>query len=87
MVLCFSVSADSSRELGMWLYHLNEVVLSALSYSQVAQRLWSSPWNKVCADCGSPNPESASVNLLLVICEACAGEDNISSRVYMGIFL
>uniref|UniRef100_A0A673N4I8 Arf-GAP domain-containing protein n=1 Tax=Sinocyclocheilus rhinocerous TaxID=307959 RepID=A0A673N4I8_9TELE len=31
------------------------------------------PCNKVCADCGAANPEWASVNLLVVICEACAG--------------
>ncbi|MCI4387055.1 hypothetical protein PGIGA_G00069670 [Pangasianodon gigas] len=68
----FNFSADSSRELATWLDHLNKVILSALSCSEVAQRLWSSPWNKVCADCGSPNPEWASINLLMVICEACS---------------
>lgn len=52
---------------------LNEVIRSALSYSEVALRLWLSPCNKVCADCGAANPEWASVNLLVVICEACAG--------------
>ncbi|KAK3555562.1 hypothetical protein QTP86_021773, partial [Hemibagrus guttatus] len=69
----FNFSADSSRELATWMEHLNEVIRSALSCSEVAQRLWSSPWNKVCADCGGPNPEWASINLLMVICEACAG--------------
>ncbi|XP_058271639.1 arf-GAP with Rho-GAP domain, ANK repeat and PH domain-containing protein 2 isoform X1 [Hemibagrus wyckioides] len=69
----FNFSADSSREVTTWLDHLNEVIRSALSCSEVAQRLWSSPWNKVCADCGGPNPEWASINLLMVICEACAG--------------
>lgn len=29
----------------------------------------------MCADCGGPNPEWASINLLMVICEACAGEE------------
>lgn len=57
----------------MWLENLNDVIRSALSYSEVAHRLWSSPCNKVCADCGAANPEWASVNLLVVICEACAG--------------
>ncbi|KAF4077234.1 hypothetical protein AMELA_G00205640 [Ameiurus melas] len=69
----FNFSADSSRDLMTWLDYLNEVIRNALSCSEVALRLWSSPWNKVCADCGSPNPEWASVNLLMVICEACAG--------------
>ncbi|XP_035383109.1 arf-GAP with Rho-GAP domain, ANK repeat and PH domain-containing protein 1 isoform X2 [Electrophorus electricus] len=69
----FNFSADSSREMVAWLGSLNAVILSALSCSEVALRLWASPWNKVCGDCGSPNPEWASINLLLVICEACAG--------------
>ncbi|KAL0161953.1 hypothetical protein M9458_041349, partial [Cirrhinus mrigala] len=46
-------------ELGVWLESLNEVIRSALSYSEVALRLWSSPCNKVCADCGAANPEWA----------------------------
>lgn len=57
----------------MWLDCLNDVIRSALSCSEVANQLWSSPWNIVCADCGAANPEWASVNLLVVICEACAG--------------
>ncbi|XP_051536533.1 arf-GAP with Rho-GAP domain, ANK repeat and PH domain-containing protein 1 [Myxocyprinus asiaticus] len=68
----FNFSADSAKEANMWLDCLNEVIRSALSCSEVAHRLWSSPWNKVCADCGAANPEWASVNLLVVICEACA---------------
>ncbi|XP_010892991.2 arf-GAP with Rho-GAP domain, ANK repeat and PH domain-containing protein 1 isoform X1 [Esox lucius] len=70
----FNFSVESSRELGLWLASLTQVILSALSCSEVAQRLWASPWNKVCADCGCANPEWASVNLLVVICEACAGQ-------------
>ncbi|XP_055791513.1 arf-GAP with Rho-GAP domain, ANK repeat and PH domain-containing protein 1-like isoform X1 [Salvelinus fontinalis] len=70
----FNFSTDSSKELAVWLGSLNQVILSALSCSEVAHRLWASPWNKVCADCGSANPEWASVNLLVVVCEACAGQ-------------
>lgn len=58
----------------MWYDYLNKGIISALSCSEVAQRIWASPWNKVCGDCGSANPEWASINLLLVICEDCAGE-------------
>ncbi|KAJ8276405.1 hypothetical protein COCON_G00081570 [Conger conger] len=70
----FSFSAESSRELAVWQGCLMQVIRSALSCSQVALRMWASPWNKVCADCGSASPEWASVNLLVVICEACAGQ-------------
>ncbi|XP_018598568.1 arf-GAP with Rho-GAP domain, ANK repeat and PH domain-containing protein 1 isoform X1 [Scleropages formosus] len=70
----FNFTADSSKDLLMWQESLMRVIRSALSCSEVAQRLWSSPWNKVCADCGSPNPEWASINLVVLICEACAGQ-------------
>ncbi|KAG1930880.1 arf-GAP with Rho-GAP domain, ANK repeat and PH domain-containing protein 1 isoform X2 [Pimephales promelas] len=69
----FNFSADSGKEATMWLETLNDVIRGALTYSEVAHRLWASPCNKVCADCGAANPEWASVNLLVVICEACAG--------------
>ncbi|KAM4620442.1 arf-GAP with Rho-GAP domain, ANK repeat and PH domain-containing protein 1 [Polymixia lowei] len=69
----FSLSVDSSRELSIWLGCLSSSIRNALSCSQVAMQLWENPFNKVCGDCGAANPEWASVNLLLVICEACAG--------------
>lgn len=72
--MCGSFSADSSRELGAWLKHLNEGIRDALSCSEVALRLWAAPWNKVCGDCGSSAPEWASVNLLVLLCQDCAGE-------------
>ncbi|XP_049447878.1 arf-GAP with Rho-GAP domain, ANK repeat and PH domain-containing protein 1 [Epinephelus fuscoguttatus] len=70
----FNLSVDSSKDLSMWLDSLSSSIRSALSSSQVALRLWENPDNKVCGDCGSANPEWASVNLLLVICQACAGQ-------------
>ncbi|XP_046899000.1 arf-GAP with Rho-GAP domain, ANK repeat and PH domain-containing protein 1 isoform X2 [Hypomesus transpacificus] len=70
----FNFSADSSRDLAVWVDCLGQVIRSALSCSQVALQLWASPWNKVCADCGSASPEWASVNLLAVVCEECAGQ-------------
>ncbi|XP_047463937.1 arf-GAP with Rho-GAP domain, ANK repeat and PH domain-containing protein 1 isoform X2 [Mugil cephalus] len=70
----FSLSVESSKDLSLWLDVLSSTIRSALSCSQVAQRLWENPSNKVCADCGAANPEWASVNLLLVICHDCAGQ-------------
>ncbi|XP_067348222.1 arf-GAP with Rho-GAP domain, ANK repeat and PH domain-containing protein 1 isoform X2 [Channa argus] len=70
----FNLSVDSSRDLSLWLDNLSSSICSALSSSQVALRLWENPYNKVCGDCGAANPEWASVNLLLVICQACAGQ-------------
>ncbi|XP_010729768.3 arf-GAP with Rho-GAP domain, ANK repeat and PH domain-containing protein 1 isoform X1 [Larimichthys crocea] len=70
----FNLSVDSSKDLSIWLDSLSSSIRSALSCSQVALRLWENPDNKVCGDCSAANPEWASVNLLLVICQACAGQ-------------
>ncbi|XP_060911744.1 arf-GAP with Rho-GAP domain, ANK repeat and PH domain-containing protein 1 isoform X4 [Labrus mixtus] len=70
----FNLSVDSSKDLPAWLEGLSSSIRSALSCSHVALRLWENPDNKVCGDCGSANPEWASVNLLLVVCQACAGQ-------------
>ncbi|XP_038144260.1 arf-GAP with Rho-GAP domain, ANK repeat and PH domain-containing protein 1 isoform X1 [Cyprinodon tularosa] len=68
----FNLSVESSKDLSLWLNSLNSTIQSAVSCSHVAMRLWENPYNKVCGDCGAPNPEWASVNLLLVICHNCA---------------
>ncbi|KAM6906849.1 arf-GAP with Rho-GAP domain, ANK repeat and PH domain-containing protein 1 [Xenentodon cancila] len=70
----FNCSVDSSKDLSTWVSSLSSTIQSALSCSQVALRLWENPYNKVCGDCGKANPEWASVNLLLVICQSCAGQ-------------
>uniref|UniRef100_A0A672FAI8 Arf-GAP with Rho-GAP domain, ANK repeat and PH domain-containing protein 1-like n=1 Tax=Salarias fasciatus TaxID=181472 RepID=A0A672FAI8_SALFA len=68
-----NLSLDSSKDLSVWLESLSSTIQSALCCSQVTQRLWKNPHNKVCADCGAANPDWASINLLLVICHECAG--------------
>lgn len=52
-------------------------VAGALSNLEVAQKIWSVQSNRLCADCNSPNPDWASVNLCVVICKKCAGEKAI----------
>ncbi|XP_019219136.1 uncharacterized protein LOC102077808 isoform X2 [Oreochromis niloticus] len=69
----FNLSVESSKDLSLWVDRLSSSIQSALSCCQVALRLWENPYNKVCGDCGAANPEWASVNLLLVICQHCAG--------------
>lgn len=70
----FSVSVDSSKDLSVWIETLTSTISSSLGSSQVALHLWDkNPSTKLCADCCSPNPEWASVNLLLVLCHTCAG--------------
>ncbi|KAJ3589188.1 hypothetical protein NHX12_010035 [Muraenolepis orangiensis] len=70
----FSIAVDSTAELSVWQTCLSKSILSALSSSQVALQLWENPSNKVCGDCGAASPEWASVNLLLLLCQACAGQ-------------
>ena len=67
------MAVDSTADLSAWQTCLSASIRSALSSSQVALRLWENPVNKLCGDCGDANPEWASVNLLLLLCEACAG--------------
>lgn len=73
-----SVSVDSSKDLSSWLDCLSLSIRNALSCSKVAMRILENPCNKVCGDCNAANPEWASVNLLVVICQACAGMRDIN---------
>lgn len=52
---------------------MRHAVAEALSNSEVAERIWALEPNRFCADCGSPQPDWASINLCVVICKRCAG--------------
>ncbi|NWS78187.1 ARAP2 protein, partial [Crotophaga sulcirostris] len=70
----FSFSADSEQEKEEWVEAMQQSIAEALSNSEVAERIWEVEPNRFCADCGSPNPDWASINLCVVICKRCAGE-------------
>ncbi|NXD28544.1 ARAP1 protein, partial [Spelaeornis formosus] len=70
----FSFSADSEQEKEEWVEAMQQSITEALSSSEVAERIWAVESNRFCADCGSPKPEWASINLCVVICKRCAGE-------------
>ncbi|NXY25004.1 ARAP1 protein, partial [Atrichornis clamosus] len=70
----FSFSADSEQEKEEWVEAMQQSIAEALSNSEVAERIWVVESNRFCADCGSPKPEWASINLCVVICKRCAGE-------------
>ncbi|EMP27295.1 Arf-GAP with Rho-GAP domain, ANK repeat and PH domain-containing protein 1, partial [Chelonia mydas] len=70
----FSFSADSDQEKDEWVEAMQQSIAEALSNSEVAEKIWSVEANQFCADCGSPKPDWASVNLCVVICKRCAGE-------------
>lgn len=52
---------------------MRHAIAEALSNSEVAERIWALEPNRFCADCGSPQPDWASINLCVVICKRCAG--------------
>ncbi|NWV66725.1 ARAP1 protein, partial [Malurus elegans] len=70
----FSFSADSEQEKEEWVEAMQQSVAEALSNSEVAEKIWAVESNRFCADCGSPKPDWASINLCVVICKRCAGE-------------
>uniref|UniRef100_A0A8C3SVZ1 ArfGAP with RhoGAP domain, ankyrin repeat and PH domain 1 n=1 Tax=Chelydra serpentina TaxID=8475 RepID=A0A8C3SVZ1_CHESE len=70
----FSFSADSDQEKDEWVEAMQQSIAEALSNSEVAEKIWSVEANRFCADCRSPKPDWASVNLCVVICKRCAGE-------------
>ncbi|NXH39264.1 ARAP1 protein, partial [Dicaeum eximium] len=70
----FSFSADSEQEKEEWVEAMQQSITEALCNSEVAERIWAVESNRFCADCGSPKPDWASVNLCVVICKRCAGE-------------
>ncbi|NXD92215.1 ARAP1 protein, partial [Chaetorhynchus papuensis] len=70
----FSFSADSEQEKEEWVEAMQQSIAEALSNSEVAERIWALESNRFCADCGSPKPDWASINLCVVICKRCAGE-------------
>lgn len=72
-LVSFSFSADSDQEKDEWVEAMQQSIAEALSNSEVAEKIWSVEANQFCADCGSPKPDWASVNLCVVICKRCAG--------------
>ncbi|XP_060682327.1 arf-GAP with Rho-GAP domain, ANK repeat and PH domain-containing protein 1 isoform X1 [Hemiscyllium ocellatum] len=70
----FSFIAETDNEKEEWVEALRESIAEALSNYEVAEQIWAVESNTHCADCGTPKPEWASINLCLVICKKCAGE-------------
>uniref|UniRef100_A0A803SM83 ArfGAP with RhoGAP domain, ankyrin repeat and PH domain 1 n=1 Tax=Anolis carolinensis TaxID=28377 RepID=A0A803SM83_ANOCA len=70
----FSFLADTDQEKEDWVEAMRQSISEALSHSEVAERIWSAEANRLCADCGAPNPDWGSINLCVVICKRCAGE-------------
>lgn len=54
---------------------MRDSIAEALSNFEVAEQLWSLPANQICADCGTAKPEWAAINLCVVFCKRCAGNN------------
>ncbi|XP_021098882.1 arf-GAP with Rho-GAP domain, ANK repeat and PH domain-containing protein 1 isoform X2 [Heterocephalus glaber] len=70
----FSFSADTELEKEQWLEAMQGAIAEALSTLEVAEQIWAAAPNRFCADCGTAQPDWASINLCIVICKRCAGE-------------
>nr|XP_015205365.1 PREDICTED: arf-GAP with Rho-GAP domain, ANK repeat and PH domain-containing protein 3 isoform X1 [Lepisosteus oculatus]XP_015205366.1 PREDICTED: arf-GAP with Rho-GAP domain, ANK repeat and PH domain-containing protein 3 isoform X1 [Lepisosteus oculatus] len=70
----FSFTAECEREKKEWMEALQESIAETLSDYEVAEKIWSNRYNKICADCKAVNPDWASINLCVVICKNCAGQ-------------
>ncbi|XP_064413052.1 arf-GAP with Rho-GAP domain, ANK repeat and PH domain-containing protein 1 [Latimeria chalumnae] len=70
----FNFLADSDCEKDEWVEAMQQSIAEALSNSEVAKLIWEEESNTLCADCGAPKPDWASINLCVVICKRCAGE-------------
>ena len=69
-----SFTAESERDKRDWMEAVQESIAETLSDYEVAEKIWSNRFNKLCADCQAVNPDWASINLCVVICKNCAGE-------------
>lgn len=74
-----SFTAESGGARQSWAVALQEAVTETLSDYEVAEKVWSNPANRHCADCRASRPDWAAVNLGVVICKQCAGERWASS--------
>uniref|UniRef100_A0A8C5N3K7 Arf-GAP with Rho-GAP domain, ANK repeat and PH domain-containing protein 2 n=1 Tax=Gouania willdenowi TaxID=441366 RepID=A0A8C5N3K7_GOUWI len=70
----FCFTAESEREKEEWIEAVQESIAETLYDYEVAEKIWFNEANRTCADCHSPKPEWASVNLGVVICKKCAGQ-------------
>ncbi|XP_063684519.1 arf-GAP with Rho-GAP domain, ANK repeat and PH domain-containing protein 1-like isoform X2 [Bolinopsis microptera] len=73
--------AQTESEMMSWIESLNKAVAAALTdlkssgstAKELIQRIYEEPSNAFCADCNSPDPKWASINLGVVVCIKCSG--------------
>ncbi|XP_026531141.1 arf-GAP with Rho-GAP domain, ANK repeat and PH domain-containing protein 2 [Notechis scutatus] len=70
----FSFTAESEKEKQDWIEALQQSIAETLSDYEVAEKIWFNESNRICADCKTPDPDWASINLCVIICKKCAGQ-------------
>ena len=72
-----TLQAESAAERAAWVAALQGVIAALLGGSPAGSpgmaALRAAPGNTHCADCGSPAPDWASLNLCVLLCHQCAG--------------
>ncbi|XP_078683304.1 arf-GAP with Rho-GAP domain, ANK repeat and PH domain-containing protein 1-like isoform X3 [Branchiostoma floridae x Branchiostoma belcheri] len=69
----YMFTAESKEEANEWVEAMKEAIGEGLADYTVLHQVWEVQSNKYCADCGSPDPDWASVNLGVVVCKQCSG--------------
>ncbi|CAH1267412.1 ARAP1 [Branchiostoma lanceolatum] len=69
----YMFTAESKEEANEWVEAMEEAIGEGLADYAVLHQVWEIPSNKYCADCGSPDPDWATVNLGVVVCKQCSG--------------
>ncbi|KAF7248315.1 Arf-GAP with Rho-GAP domain, ANK repeat and PH domain-containing protein 2 [Varanus komodoensis] len=72
--MAFSFTAETEKEKQEWIEALQQSIAETLSDYEVAEKIWFNESNRFCADCKAPDPDWASINLCVVICNKCAGQ-------------
>lgn len=70
-----SFIADTDQLKDQWVEAMSNSIGEALSNYEVAERIWAEPSNQMCADCSAAKPEWAAINLTVVFCKRCAGNN------------
>jgi hypothetical protein len=72
-----TLQAESAAERAAWVAALQGVIAALLGGTPAGSpgmaALRAAPGNSHCADCGSPAPDWASLNLCVLLCHQCAG--------------
>ena len=72
-----TLQAESAAERAAWVAALQGIIAALLGGTPAGSpgmaALRAAPGNTHCADCGSPAPDWASLNLCVLLCHQCAG--------------